>query len=51
MNVMFVRRYNVWGRAWNSECDVCEEVQCMEEGVVYERDVCEAVQCMEEGVV
>ena len=30
---MFVRRYRVWRRAWSSEHDVCEEVQCMEEGV------------------
>ena len=50
VNVMFVRRYSVWRWAWCSE-HVCEEVQCMGEGVVYECDVCEEVQCMEEGVV
>ena len=30
---MFVRRYSVWRRVWCSR-HVCEEVQCMEEGVV-----------------
>ena len=32
--MMFVRRYSVWRRAWSSERDVCEEVQCMEVGMV-----------------